>query len=42
MRKPIDKSTMSNLDMEKVIRALINLLAEQEHVKIEYTLEEIR
>ena len=42
MSKPIDKSIMNNLDMEKIIRALIKLLAEQEHVKIEYTIEKIR
>lgn len=26
-------------DMEKIMRVLISLLEEQEHVKIEYTLE---
>lgn len=42
MNKATDKIAMNNLDMEKVIRVLIELLEEQEHVKIEYTLEKIR
>lgn len=42
MSKPTDKIVMNNLNMEKVIRTLIKLLAEQEHVKIEYTIEKIR
>lgn len=42
MNKSIDKIEMKNFDMEKVIRVLIELLEEQEHVKIEYTLEKIR
>ena len=32
MNKPIEKIAMNNLDMEKVIRILIELLEEQEHV----------
>lgn len=39
MNKIEDKIVMKNFDAEKVLRTLIELLAEQEGAEIEYTIE---
>lgn len=42
MQSETKKNEQNNLDMEKVIRILLGLLAEQEGMKIEYTIEKIK
>ena len=39
MKEEVNKMEFRNLDMEKAIRVLIELLAKQEGVVIEYTIE---